>query len=225
MNTRTEELRKIWDSRQQELGNNPRSVLFRRLPAGLNQRIHRQHLHFILRCLPDSGGRLLDLGSGYGRMSAAIIEQRPDISAEGVELCEGFAEQFRSQVGPCAHTSVQEFEPQGSYDVILSVTCLQYVELSQLQEILDKYWSHLRPGGSLICVEQYENLFVSVRKRGHLKSMQPTGGDITYFRRGELRYRLEILKSSQLKAEAKITGLPLGFPVMHDAVCVMKMES
>jgi SAM-dependent methyltransferase len=205
-----------WEQRQRELGNTTRAVLFKNLPEGFNDRLHRAHVRFLVGNLPAVTRTLLDVGCGYGRTAAAIKDTFPAIDINGVELCEEFARAFEASIGPCFMGSVAQFHTTKDYDAITIVTLLMYLDREEQQAVLAKLWKHLRPGGRMLLIEPYFNLLISWRRKFRVQTLAPTGGEVAYFRHGEF---VELLSTAI--PEARLTrmtrfNMPFaGFPTLH----------
>jgi trans-aconitate methyltransferase len=224
MNGDNAELKASWKERQETLGSTKRSVLYKNFPDFLNSYVHARHMRFILSQMPESPKHILDLGCGYGRISAEVKKAHPGSIIQGVELCDEFAEQFRKDIGECASGSIQSYEPSRQFDVILFVTVLMYLTADELAENLNKYWGALSPGGRLICIEPFNNVLTRLRKASDNKAMSPTGGDhVHYFQAGELKSRLASLPHSVVVSQDNFGILPvLNFPRLHEGFSVEK---
>lgn len=223
MDSRTEEIQQAWDERQQRLGSNQRSVLYKNLPSFFNQSLHRRHSQFIVDNIPSQAKSLLDIGCGYGRLSKEVQKHHPKIDISGVELCQAFSQQFEREFLECYHGSIQSFHPQKQYDAILIVTVLMYVDRSELKDLLLRYWEALPSGGRFICIEQFDNILIQLRRSFLKNKLQPTGKEVYYFQNNELFKLLSALPGSQVIAKQKFGLLPLiNRPVMHTGVVLQK---
>ena len=88
MTERTDQLRREWDRRSASMGSTQRAVLFKRFPGWLNDSIHRRHVRFIIDNCPPDPSRVLDVGCGYGRISAELARRHPATRFQGVDLSE-----------------------------------------------------------------------------------------------------------------------------------------
>jgi len=227
MDNNSAALKASWRQRQAALGSTRRSVLYKNFPDFLNSSLHKRHVRFILDQLGNSPQYLLDLGCGYGRISAEIIKRHPHSTIQGVEFCDEFARQFEQDIGECALQTIQEYEQTRQYDVILCITVLMYVSPPELAYHLDRYWQALRPGGQLICIEPCENIINRLRRASNSKTLSPTGGDlIHYFDAGELAGKLLALPNARLLQKKNFGVLPL-FPVprLHEGFAVEKLAA
>jgi len=223
MDSKTEEIQQAWDQRQQRLGSNQRSVLYKNLPEVFNQSLHKRHSQFIVNNIPPTAHRLLDLGCGYGRLAREVKRDNSEIAISGVELCQAFAEQFDKEFEECFHGSIQSYQPQNRFDVILIVTVLMYVEREELSELLNRYWATLPIGGRIICIEQFDNILIQLRRAFLKNKLQPTGREVHYFQRNELINLLLALPGSKLISQQKFGLLPiLNRPVMHTGIVLQK---
>ena len=213
-----------WSKRQERYGNTPRSVLYKGLPDSLNQRLHRLHVEFILKSLPRDATSMLDVGCGYGRISGEILRTRIGMEIHGVELCPAFAKKFNEGIGPCFIGLLEDFVPERGFDVVLMVTILMYQNRSDLPDLLMKYWNAVSEGGSLICIEPYENVLVRRRQRQNerARGVVPVC-KAYYFKAGELLDIMSKLPGAKLQRQRRFGLLPLvDLPVLHDAVTVVK---
>jgi SAM-dependent methyltransferase len=209
-------IKQQWEQRQKELGNTTRAVLFKNFPAFFNERVNRQHVHFLLKNLPSHVRSMLDVGCGYGRTAAAIKRQHPGIEINGIELCEEFARAFAENIGPCFHGSAGDFHTERQYDAITIVTLLMYLDRGQQKEVLKKLWLNLRPGGRLILIEPSVNILTLLRRKFRVQTLAPTGGEVCYFQ----THAFEGLLASAIPDGSLIKtssfNMPLtGFPKLH----------
>lgn len=225
MDDKNSELKASWRERQEALGSTKRSVLYKNFPDFLNNSLHDRHIRFILDQLTEHSTSILDLGCGYGRISAEIKKAHPECTIQGVELCDEFAEQFRQEVGECASGTIQDYEPTRNYDVILFITVLMYLAPSEVAHHLHRYWNALQPGGRLICIEPFNNVLIRLRKASDSEALSPTGGDfVHYFKTGELASGLLALPNSKLLQHQKFGIIPLvNVPRLHDGFCIEKL--
>ena len=227
MDENTQNLKASWRERQAALGSTRRSVLYKNFPDFLNNSLHKRHVRFILRYLPENAAHVLDLGCGYGRIAAELKREYPALSIQGVELCDEFAEQFRRDVGDCAVATLQDYEPTRSFDAILCVTVLMYVSPGDLDYQLGRYWQALAPGGRLICIESRNNSLVSLRRASASNALSPTGGELAhYFQPGELASALARLPHSRILRREKFGVLPLiNAPALHEGFVAEKLPA
>jgi len=213
-----EKQRESWDARQGVYGNSLRSVLFKNLPSSLNNRLHQKHVDFVLKSLPECQGSLLDVGCGYGRMSAEVQRHKPSMTFEGVEICAEFADKFRQDLGDCYHGSAVSYVPSAQFDVVLMVTILMYQTPETFSEFLHKYWQSVKVGGVLICVEPYRNMLVRYRQ---YNASEPQTEH--YFERNQLKALLSALPNSSVTCHQQFGLLPLvNQPVLHHGITVYK---
>jgi SAM-dependent methyltransferase len=210
-----EDIKEQWAQRQRELGNTTRAVLFKNLPAGFNERLHKAHVRFLIDNLPAGAGALLDVGCGYGRTAAAIKRQFPRMEISGVELCEEFARAFEASIGPCFMGSVAEFDTDKEYDAITIVTLLMYLDPQQQRLVLAKLWQHLRPGGRMLLIEPYLNLITALRRKFRVQALAPTGGEVGYFRRADFSALLSAVPGATLVRMTRFNMPIAGFPTLH----------
>tara|TARA_R110000772_G_scaffold15931_15_gene45794 strand:+ start:3080 stop:3763 length:684 start_codon:yes stop_codon:yes gene_type:complete len=212
-----------WDSRQKELGNTNRAVLFKNFPASFNQKLHQEHLEFISKNLPDNPASILDVGCGYGRLSLPLKENLPDTEFNGVELCDEFAHSYIANVGACYTGSLVDFKTDKQYDAILLVTVLMYLSPAERKDALKKLWDCLAPRGKLILIEPYYNFLTAWRRRLQLSYFSPTGGEVKYFRRSEFE---NILRENLLDSNLIVTkffNMPYTFfPRLHIGLVLEK---
>lgn len=227
MNGDNADLKAVWKERQETLGSTKRSVLYKNFPDFLNSYVHARHVRFILNQLPETPTNILDLGCGYGRISAEVKKTHPGSTIQGVELCDEFADQFRSDIGECASGSIQSYDPTRQFDVILFVTVLMYLTPDELAENLDKYWNALLPGGRFICIEPFNNILTRLRKASDSEALSPTGGDqVHYFQAGELKSCLGSLPNAIVAGQDNFGIIPLlNLPRLHEGLSVEKANA
>ena len=221
MADRTEELREAWGKRSERLGATKRAVLFKRFPGWLNERIHRRHVDFVLRHCPAQAASVLDIGCGYGRISAELANERPSLEFQGVDLCTGFARAYEAAVGPCFNGPVQAYTSERRFDCILVITTLMYLSADEQDDVLTRLRGMLAPGGVLICIEPASEIFATWRRLTGRASASPTGGSVAHFPRGVLRDRLLALEGVRLAGEDTIMLLPFcAATALHHAAAV-----
>jgi SAM-dependent methyltransferase len=218
-----EDIKEQWAQRQRELGNTTRAVLFKNLPAGINERLHRAHVRFLVDNLPAGARTMLDVGCGYGRTAAAVKLQFPHIEISGVELCEEFAKAFAASIGPCFAGSIAEYETDQQFDAITIVTLLMYLDPPQQRLALAKLWNHLRPGGRMILIEPYLNLLTSLRRKFRVRALAPTGGEVGYFRSADFSTLLSTALPGAIQSGMTHFNMPFaGFPTLHLGAVLQK---
>jgi SAM-dependent methyltransferase len=85
--------------------------------------------------------RVLDLGCGYGRLGAWVRERRPDIHLTGLDFTLGFCRHYLSVADApaiCGDAKRLPF-PAGTFDAILAVTVLMYLEPDEVQSTFAEY--------------------------------------------------------------------------------------
>ena len=226
MDRNSADLKKSWKERQITLGSTKRSVLYKNFPDFLNTYLHNCHTRFILSQIPEAPKNILDLGCGYGRISAEIKSVHPTSTIQGVELCDEFSDQFRKDIGDCAGGTIQDYQPTRKFDVILFITVLMYLAPEEVADNLNKYWEALNSGGRLICIEPYDNVLIRLRKASDSKKLSPTGGNLAhYFGAGELSNKLSDLPRSKILSHRKFGIISFAkIPRLHDGFSVQKQN-
>jgi len=150
-------LRDKWEERACKYQNKTRGVLFQGLPDSINEMINQWHGAIVQSCvvkLLPSKAHVVDLGSGYGRMSDIIQQNIPDSMLVGLDFsynyCQAYAAKYGSVV--CADIKKLPFLPN-HWDGILVVTSLMYIEGAQCKATVDEIIDTLKPGGVALFVD------------------------------------------------------------------------
>jgi len=221
----TETIKTTWEERQKDLGNTQRSVMLKNLPRILNNAIHNKHINFILNEIGYKDNELLDVGCGWGRISKEILRARPNIQIEGIELTEGYANHFSKNFGSCFLGSVQDFVPIKTYDIIIIVTVLMYLDHSSMITVLKKLWEAVNVNGKIICIEPSAGITTSLRETLSITTFNPTGQNVVYFSSSQLQNLFKGLKQSKLSNKKNIGYIPfLSVPTVHRALSVIKTK-
>jgi len=149
--------RVYWEERAATYQRDPQGVLFQGLPPQLNRLIHQWHSvtiaqHFLSR-LPRQAN-VLDLAAGYGRLSLGMQEARPDLHIHGADLTWRYSQAYAAMIGPalCADLAHPPFRDE-SWDGILVVTGLMYLDEHQMTMALTRLLATLKRGGLLFCLD------------------------------------------------------------------------
>lgn len=146
------QLRTDWEQRALAKGNSLASVLLQNLPQALNNYLHEWHVDLIqTRFLPHipHRGKVIDVASGYGRISAVIQSTRPDIQLFGLDFAYPYCQYYAANIhAPAICGSIYDLPfPFGFFDGIVAITALMYVENTQEQAVVKQLVQRLRPGG------------------------------------------------------------------------------
>lgn len=223
MSDRIDELRQAWNERSERLGLTKRAVLFKRFPGWLNESIHRRHVKFVLDHCSPSARKILDVGCGYGRISREIAAHRPGLSFQGVDLCTEFAKEYAREVGPCFDGPIQDFHSDERFDSIFIVTTLMYLDADEHEGLLQRLWSMLNSGGSIIYIEPASELFDLWRRLTGSDSASPTGGTIGHFSKQELHDKFINLEGARTSGTRSVNLLQfVAASSVHHEISVAK---
>lgn len=150
-------LRDKWEERACKYQNKTRGVLFQGLPDSINEMIDQWHGAIVKSCvvkmLP-AKAHIVDLGSGYGRMSDIIQRNIPDSMLVGLDFscnyCQAYAAKYGSAI--CADIKKLPFLPN-HWDGILVVTSLMYVEYAECKATVNEIIDMLKPGGVALFID------------------------------------------------------------------------
>jgi SAM-dependent methyltransferase len=154
----TEQNRDAWETRSKLLGTSLKSVLFKGLPDVVNEHLHNWHKNLILNTVENKHKlRMLDVGCGYGRLSMAIIERFPDVDLTGVDISENYVSLYKKNTNqPAFVGAIENFPAElGTFDCIICITVLMYVDDENLGRAIDHLFLHLKRGGKLILIEPH----------------------------------------------------------------------
>lgn len=152
----TNQNKKEWQQRSQQLGTSLKSVLFRNVPDVLNEHIHQWHQKIVVQAIVSKTVlRILDVGCGYGRLSIPIMEKFPKAEIIGIDMDAHYIDLYRKNLKKTAFVGTIENLPEniGTFDYIICVTVLMYLDGEDLTSAIKELFNHLKPEGRLILIE------------------------------------------------------------------------
>jgi SAM-dependent methyltransferase len=107
----------------------------------------------LLECLPADVSRVLELGSGDGRLLAAIKRVRPSVEAVAVDFSPVMLDRLRarfdadSRVDVMAHDLSEEIPALGSFDAVVSSFAIHHLVHDRKRSLYEEVYRLLRPSG------------------------------------------------------------------------------
>jgi SAM-dependent methyltransferase len=107
----------------------------------------------LLEFLPDQPRRILDLGSGDGRLLALAKLARPRAKAVAVDFSSTMLERLRTRfkadtaVSIVTHDLARPLPPLGTFDAIVSSFAIHHLSHRRKRTLYSEVFDRLRPGG------------------------------------------------------------------------------
>ena len=147
-----------WEKRSELFGASLKSVLFKGLPDVINEHLHNWQKEITLKFIEgEEGLKILDVGCGYGRLSIPIIEKFPYVDIRGIDISENYVRLYKENTRhPAFVGTIENFPIElGTFDNIICVTVLMYLDHKELEKAFFNFLLYLKPGGRLILIEPH----------------------------------------------------------------------
>jgi SAM-dependent methyltransferase len=124
--------------------------------------------------LPAGVRRVLDLGSGDGRLLDLVLRSRPEASGVAVDFSPLMLERLHQRFGLArrvqvvAHNLDDPLPPLGPFDAIVSSFAIHHLDHQRKRELYGEIWAQLEPGGVFCNLEHV----ASATQYGHARFLQ-----------------------------------------------------
>ena len=131
----------------------------------------------LLEEIPVSARRVLDLGSGDGRLLGLVLGARPDARGVAVDFSPLMLERLKARFGAgtrveCVDHNLDRPLPRlGSFDVVVSSFAIHHVEDQRKRALYEEIWTLLEPGGVFCNLEHV----ASASPYAHARFLQTMG--------------------------------------------------
>ena len=125
----------------------------------------------LLEELPSSLRRVLDLGSGDGRLLHLVLTADPAAHGVALDFSPPMLEQLGERFGPderveiVAHDLAQPLEDLGRFDAVVSSLAIHHLEDERKRQLYSEVFSALRSGGTFCNLEHVASPSVRVHLR------------------------------------------------------------
>jgi len=107
----------------------------------------------LLEHIPSDARRVLDLGSGDGRLLQLVLSAHPDAKGVALDFSDAMLERLRerfkgtSRVEVLSHDLSDPLSDLGSFDAVVSSFAIHHLEHPRKRELYREVWSAIKPGG------------------------------------------------------------------------------
>lgn len=107
----------------------------------------------LLEELPENTSRILDLGSGGGRLLQLALTRFPNAEGVALDFSDTMIEKLRdifaanSQVKVVQHDMAERLPELGTFDAIISSFAIHHLEDARKRELYREVWGIIRSGG------------------------------------------------------------------------------
>jgi tRNA (cmo5U34)-methyltransferase len=128
----------------------------------------------LLEFVPLSANRILDLGSGDGRLLAIVLADRPQAEAVALDFSSTMLDRLRHRFAPNARVQVVEHDlsealPElGTFDAIVSSFAIHHLMHPRKRDLYTEIFARLNPGGVFCNLEHV----ASPTPRLHLRFLE-----------------------------------------------------
>lgn len=174
-------LRDKWEKRAGQYQDRIRGVLYRGLPDSINEIIDHWHSAVVRECvgkLLSDGARIVDLGSGYGRMSDVIQQSKPDSTMVGVDFSYKYCQSYADRHGYAVCADIRNLPfIFNQWDGALAITSLMYIDHHQCKTTICEIINTLKPGGVALFIDPGSEIIKIIRLFSNETRKNVTGGD------------------------------------------------
>jgi len=113
----------------------------------------------LLEFIPQNTRRILDLGTGDGRLLALVRQQHPDTDAVAIDFSAAMLEAARkrfagdSRVTVVAHNMDLPLPELGRFDAVISSFAIHHLVHERKRALYAEIFDHLNPGGAFCNLE------------------------------------------------------------------------
>jgi SAM-dependent methyltransferase len=131
----------------------------------------------LLEEVPPQARRVLDLGSGVGRLLNLVLHARPGARGVALDFSELMLGKLRARFGGAdrveviAHDLARPLPPLGTFDVVVSSFAIHHLTHERKRELYGEVWSALQAGGVFSNLEHVS----SASAYGHERFLQAMG--------------------------------------------------
>ena len=107
----------------------------------------------LLEEIPLSAHRVLDLGSGDGRLLDLVLRARPQARGVAVDFSPLMLEQLNARFGSRSTVEIVDHNLDyslpflGTFDVVVSSFAIHHLEHERKRDLYEEIWARLEPGG------------------------------------------------------------------------------
>jgi len=136
----------------------------------------------LLEEIPETVQRVLDLGSGDGRLLDSVLRTRPDAHGVALDFSPFMLDQLKSRFAHTAgieivsHDLDKALPPLGAFDAVVSSFAIHHLAHERKRQLYEEIWALLEPGGVFCNLEHVS----SASAYGHarfLDAMEITAAD------------------------------------------------
>jgi len=108
----------------------------------------------LLEQVPRSVSRVLDLGTGDGRLLSLLRAERPEMAGVGLDSSEVMLDAARERfdgeerIEIVEHDLAEPLPPLGSFDAVVSSFAIHHLEHERKRSLYDEVFDLLEPGGT-----------------------------------------------------------------------------
>lgn len=127
--------------------------------------------------IPSSVTRVLDLGSGDGRLLDLVLRARPAAVGVALDFSSHMLDQLRrrfgssSRVDVVSHNLEQPLPALGTFDAVVSSFAIHHLEHGRKRHLYAEIWGRLNPGGVFCNLEHV----ASASPYGHARFLDAMG--------------------------------------------------
>ena len=133
----------------------------------------------LLEEIPSSAARVLDLGSGDGRLLDLVLRARPGARGVALEFSPVMLDRLKARFGPGSMADVVDHDLKlslpalGTFDVVVSSFAIHHLEHARKRDLYEEIWRLLEPGGVFCNLEHV----ASASPGAHERFLQAMGTD------------------------------------------------
>jgi len=121
--------------------------------------------------------RVLDLGSGDGRLLEAVLRERAHAHGVALDFSPLMLDHLRTRFGPMARAEIVHHNLEfplpllGTFDAVVSSFAIHHLAHARKRQLYEEIWELLEPGGVFCNLEHV----TSVSPEAHLRFLQAMG--------------------------------------------------